>query len=205
MLKIIYRSTVATVLLASILCGAYPLLVTVVGQVLFHDKANGGIIKLKDGRVVGARLIGQAFTQPYYFHGRPSAAGSGSGYDATNSSGSNLGPTNQKLVDTLQANIDTVLKDNPTLKKGEIPTELVTASASGLDPHVSPEGAYVQVNRVAQARKATPEQIQKLVLEHVDGPQWGIFGESVVNVLALNMDLDEQYPVKVLPYRNVKH
>src|SRR5208283_793656 len=143
MLTLIYRSTVATIVLAVLLCGIYPLIVTGIGKVLFADHSSGGIITV-DGKPVGARLIGQAFSKPEYFHGRPSSAGD-KGYDASNSSGSNLGPTNQKFYDTLKGNVDAVLKDNPTLKKGEIPTDLVTASGSGLDPHISPEGAQVQV------------------------------------------------------------
>ena len=193
MLKLIYRSTVATLLLALILCGAYPLLVTGIGRVLFADKANGGIITLPDGKVIGAKLIGQAFAKPEYFHGRPSAAGNG--YDAANSSGSNLGPTNQKFVDTLKSNIDGVLKDNPELKKGEVPVDLVTASGSGLDPHISPKSAYVQVARVAKARGVAADELKQIVQAHVDGPQLGIFGEAVVNVLALNLDLDRLHPM----------
>jgi K+-transporting ATPase ATPase C chain len=193
MLKLIYRSTVATLLLAVILCGVYPLAVTVVGRLLFKDKADGGIIVV-NGKAVGAQLIGQAFTKPEYFHGRPSSAGSApsapNGYDASNSSGSNLGPTNQKFVDGLKSNVDAFLKDNPEVKKGEIPTDLVTASASGLDPHISPEAAYVQVSRVAKARGMDAAQVRKLVDDNVEAPQLGIFGEKVVNVLQLNLALD---------------
>jgi K+-transporting ATPase ATPase C chain len=193
MLKLIFRSTVATLLLAVILCGVYPLAVTVVGQLLFKDKANGGMIVV-NGKAVGARLIGQAFTKPEYFHGRPSSAGSApsapNGYDASNSSGSNLGPTNQKFVDGLKSNIDAFLKDNPDVKKGEVPTDLVTGSASGLDPHISPEAAYVQVSRVAKARGMDAAQVRKLVDDNVEAPQLGIFGERVVNVLQLNLALD---------------
>jgi K+-transporting ATPase ATPase C chain len=187
MLKLIYRSTVATLLLAVILCGVYPLAVTVVGRLLFKDKADGGIIVV-NGKAVGAQLIGQAFTKPEYFHGRPSSAGSApsapNGYDASNSSGSNLGPTNQKFVDGLKSNVDAFLKDNPEVKKGEIPTDLVTASASGLDPHISPESAY------AKARGMDAAQVRKLVDDNVEAPQLGIFGEKVVNVLQLNLALD---------------
>jgi K+-transporting ATPase ATPase C chain len=193
MLKLIFRSTVATLLLAVILCGVYPLAVTVVGQLLFKDKANGGMIVV-NGKTVGAQLIGQAFTKPEYFHGRPSSAGSApsapNGYDASNSSGSNLGPTNQKFVDGLKSNIDAFLKDNPDVKKGEVPTDLVTGSASGLDPHISPEAAYVQVSRVAKARGMDAAQVRKLVDDNVEAPQLGIFGERVVNVLQLNLALD---------------
>jgi K+-transporting ATPase ATPase C chain len=193
MLKLIYRSFVATVLLAVVLCGIYPVVVTAIGMGLFPDKASGGLIT-RDGKVVGARLIGQAFTKPEYFHGRPSAAGNG--YDAANSGASNLGPTNQKLADALKANVDAVLKDNPGLERGKVPTDLVTASASGLDPHVTPEGARVQVERVAKARGAASSDVAALVERHVEGPQWGIFGEAVVNVLLLNLDLDSLYPLK---------
>ncbi len=193
MLKLIYRSTVATLVLAVILCGVYPLAVTVVGQVFFKAKANGGILVV-NGKPVGAEQIGQAFTKPEYFHGRPSAAGSApsapNGYDASNSSGSNLGPTNQKFADGLKANIDSFLKDNPDVKKGEIPTDIVTASGSGLDPHISPEAALLQVSRVAKARGMDAAQVRKLVEARIEGPQLGIFGESVVNVLLLNLDLD---------------
>lgn len=193
MLKLIYRSIVATLLLAVILCGAYPLIVTGIGRVLFSDKASGGIITTADGKAIGAKLIGQAFAKPEYFHGRPSSAGNG--YDAANSSGSNLGPTNQKFADTLKANVDGVLKDNPDLKKGEVPVDLVTASGSGLDPHISPDGAFVQVARVAKARGMTSDELKSLVQEHVQGPQLGVFGESVVNVLELNLDLDRLHPL----------
>ncbi|MGZ3712896.1 MAG: potassium-transporting ATPase subunit C, partial [Bdellovibrionota bacterium] len=122
MMKTLYRSFMATAILTVILCGAYPLLVYGIGSILFSDKTTGGII-FKDGKPIGAKLIGQGFSKPEYFHGRPSAAGSG--YDAANSSGSNLGPTNQKFADGLKANVDAVLKDNPSLKKGEVPTDLV--------------------------------------------------------------------------------
>jgi len=191
MMKTIYRSVMATAIFVVLLCVAYPLLVYGVGRVLFADKASGGII-YKDGKPIGANLIGQAFAKPEYFHGRPSAAGSG--YDATNSSGSNLGPTNQKFADGLKANVEAVLKENPTLKKGDVPTDLVTASGSGLDPHVSPASALVQVDRVAGARHVSADLVRGLVNEHVEGPQWGIFGDSVVNVLLLNLALDEKFP-----------
>ena len=193
MLKLIYRSLIATLLLAILLCGVYPLIVTGIGKVLFADKASGGMITAPDGHIVGARLIGQAFSKPEYFHGRPSAAGNG--YDAANSSGSNLGPTNQKFVDGLKANVEGILKDNPGLKKGEVPVDLVTASGSGLDPHISPEAAYVQILRVATARAIPAAELKQLVEEHIEGPQLGIFGEPVVNVLAINMDLDRLHPI----------
>ena len=200
MITLIYRSTIATLLLALILCGVYPLAVTVVGKVLFSSKVDGELIVGKDGKPVGAKLIGQAFTKPEYFHGRPSSAGSApsapNGYDAANSSGSNLGPTNQKFVDGLKSNIDAVLKDNPDMKPGQVPTDLVTASGSGLDPHISPEAAEFQITRVAKARGLKLDEVQTLVRNHIESPQWGIFGESVVNVLLLNLDLDQRYAKK---------
>lgn len=183
----------ATLLLAVILCGAYPLIVYGIGMVLFHDNATGGIVEF-NGKVIGAKLIGQGFSKPEYFHSRPSSAGD-KGYDAANSSGSNLGPTNQKFYDTLKGNVEGFLKDNPTVKKGEVPTDAVTASGSGLDPHISPENALAQAERVAQARKASVYEVRELVQKHVEGPQLGIFGEPVVNVLLLNLELDQKMPI----------
>lgn len=188
MIKIFYPSFMATLILAFICCGIYPLVVTGLGQLMFHQQANGSLI-LKEGKVVGSKLIGQNFSKPEYFHGRPSAAGSG--YDAANSSGSNLGPTNQKLADTLKANAEQILKDNPSIKKGEIPVDLVTTSASGLDPHISQAGAMAQVERVARARGKRVDEIQKKVREAIESPRLGFIGEPVVNVLQLNLVLDE--------------
>ena len=184
----------ATFILAVLVSGVYPALVYLIGQVAFRDSANGGII-YQDGKAVGAKLIGQGFTRPEYFHGRPSAAGD-KGYDAANSSGSNLGPTNQKFKDTLKANVDAVLKENPTLKPGEVPTELVTLSGSGLDPHISPAAALVQVARVSGSRGVGVDAVAALVKETEEGPQWGILGEPVVNVLLLNLALDKKFPKK---------
>lgn len=194
MLKTIYRSVVVTVLLLIVLCGIYPLLVMAVGQALFHDKANGGIIE-RDGKAVGARLIGQGFSKPEYFHSRPSSAGD-KGWDASNSSGSNLGPTSQKLMKAVESNVKQVLQENPTLAMGSVPVELVTASASGLDPHVSPEGAMVQVDRVAKARSASADAVKEFVQKHIEGRQLGFLGEPVVNVLEVNLDLDQAFPLK---------
>lgn len=192
MLKLIYQSTMAMVLLAVILCGVYPAAVTLFGKLLFSNQVTGSLLYQK-GKPVGSQLIGQVFTKPEYFHGRPSAAGSG--YDAANSSGSNLGPTNQKFLTSLKSNIETVLKDNPDLKPGIIPNDLVTASASGLDPDLSPEAALVQVQRVSKARKTDSQLIQTLVRKAIHNPQYGIFGEKTVNVLALNLELDRLYPM----------
>lgn len=193
MFQTIFRSLKMTVVLAVILCGVYPLVVYLVGTTLFHDKASGGLIE-KDGKVVGSRLIGQGFAKPEYFHGRPSAAGA-NGYDASSSSGSNLGPTSEKLKKAVEANVKQVLQDNPNLKMGEVPVDLVTTSSSGLDPHIAPESAFVQVERVAKARGLNPEKVRELVLAQTEERQLGILGEPVVNVLLLNMELDRVAPV----------
>ena len=182
------RSVKVTLLLAVLLCGFYPALVWMVGKAAFPDQASGGMI-YKDGKAIGAKLIGQSFSKPEYFQGRPSAAGNG--YDASASSGSNLGPTNKKLADRLSSDVERLLKENPELVKGQIPVNLVTASGSGLDPHISPEAAAIQVPRVAKARGLSPEKVADLVRIHTDGPQWGVFGEPTINVLALNLALDK--------------
>ena len=193
MIKTIYQSLIATLVLTVILCGVYPLVVWGIGNIFFHDAATGSLI-IKDGRIIGSKLIAQGFAKPGYFHSRPSAAGNG--YDAANSSGSNLGPTNQKFIDTLKGNIDGFLKDNPSIKLGQVPTDAVTASASGLDPHITPENALAQAERSAQTRKVEPAQIKKVIDALTEDPQFGIFGESVVNVLSLNLELDQKYPIQ---------
>jgi K+-transporting ATPase ATPase C chain len=193
MLSTLYRSIVVTVLLALILCGAYPVAVWGVGQLFFKSNANGGLL-LKDGQPIGVELIGQNFSRPEYFHPRPSAAGNG--YDAANSSGSNLGPTNPKFIDGLKANIKKVMDENPGVRAEQIPVDLVTASGSGLDPHISPAGALIQVERVAKARSLSITQVKDLIGENTDGPQWGVLGDPGVNVLKLNYALDALAPVK---------
>ncbi len=191
MLKIIYQSIMATVILALILCGVYPLLVTGIGQLFFFDKANGSLIRNEQGAVIGSRLIGQGFAKPEYFHGRPSAAGD-AGYDASNSSGSNLATTNPKFTEILNTRIEAFLKENPEVKKGEIPNELVMASGSGLDPDVSVEAIEAQIPRVAKARGISSEDLKKRVSAYEQGPAFGFLGERVVNVLELNLDLDRR-------------
>jgi K+-transporting ATPase ATPase C chain len=193
MIKLLIRSVVVTLVLCVLLCGVYPVAVTLFAQVLFPEQAKGSLV-LKEGKVVGSRLIGQAFGRPGYFHGRPSAAGD-KGYDAANSSGSNLGPTSRKLADRLKADIDALIKENPTMAKGEIPVDLVTASGSGLDPHISPEAALAQVDRVSKSRHADPKQIEQIVLAQVEDRELGFLGEKRVNVLLLNLALDEKMPV----------
>ncbi len=171
----------------------YPLAITGISQVLFPHQANGSLVTV-GGKTVGSELIGQNFAKPEYFQPRPSAAGN-DGYDATSSSGSNYGPTNQKLVDRVKASIDKFRKDNPDFK-GPLPADLVTASASGLDPHISPDSAAAQLQRVAKARGVSPDQVNQLVAQLTEGPDLGVLGESRVNVLKLNMALDEKLPKK---------
>jgi len=194
MRAIFLRSIVVTAGLLIVLCGLYPLAVTVLAQLAFPAPANGSLIS-RSGKVIGSEIIAQGFSRPEYFHPRPSAAGD-KGYDAANSGGSNLGPTSRKLSDGVKANIDQVLKENPRLRKGDVPVEMVTASASGLDPDISPASALIQVERVAAARKADPENIRRMVLEESVGRTLGFLGEERVNVLMLNLRLDSAYPVR---------
>lgn len=179
------RMAIVTVVLFGI---AYPLAVWAVGRLAFPDQVSGSLIEA-DGRVVGSRLIGQRFDRAEYFHGRPSAAGDG--YDAMASSPSNLGPTSQALSDLARARVATIVAENPGARAGKIPVDLVTASASGLDPDISPDAAYLQVARVAKARGIGAAQVTELVAAHVEGRQFGFLGEPRVNVLALNLALDE--------------
>jgi potassium-transporting ATPase KdpC subunit len=178
--------TIATTILLGII---YPLAVTALAQVLFPKKANGQLIE-KAGKVVGSSIIGQGFTGPGYFHSRPSAAGNG--YDAANTNGSQLGPTNQKLIDRVKGDVANAQADNAGVP---VPIDLVTASGSGIDPHITPAAAEFQLARVAKERGTTAEQMRSLVAKHTESRQWGFLGEPRVNVLELNLDLDEQLPL----------
>lgn len=173
--------TIATTLLLGLV---YPLVVTGIAQAIFPKQANGLLIQ-KDGKPVGSRIIGQGFSGPAYFHSRPSAAGNG--YDAANSGGSNLGPTNQKLIDRVKGDVTSAETDNPGTP---VPIDLVTTSASGFDPHITPAAAEFQVPRVARERGMSQDQIRQLVTKHTEGRQFGLLGEPRVNVLELNLDLD---------------
>ena len=188
--KQIYPAIAMTVVLTVLLGLVYPLAVTVLARVIFPRQAAGSLIE-KDGQVIGSRLIGQPFSGPGYFHSRPSAAGSG--YDATASGGTNLGPTSRKLIEgNVKTAADALREENPN---APIPVDLVTASASGLDPHITPAAAEFQVPRVARERNMTADEVRRLAREHTEGRQLGFLGEPRVNVLELNLALDATRPM----------
>jgi K+-transporting ATPase ATPase C chain len=182
-------AVLSTIILAAVCCGLYPLIVFGFAQTLFRDKANGSLIIDQAGAIRGSKLLGQGFTDPKYFHPRPSAAGNG--YDAANSGGSNLGPTSQKLKDAIKDRIDAYRKENGLSADQDVPADAVTASGSGLDPHISPRNAELQVPRVAKARGLSEEKVRELIRQNTEGRDLGILGDLGVNVLQLNLALDQ--------------
>jgi len=181
-------SFLLTLVLAVLLCGVYPLAVWAGGQVLFADKANGSLVTDQDGTVRGSLLLAQSFTTNKYFHPRPSAAGTG--YDASSSSGTNLGPTSQKLNDSIKAAVAAYRTANGLGANTPVPADAVTSSGSGLDPHISLANAQHQATRVAHARHLSIEQVQTFIAQATRDRDWGVFGEPTVNVLQLNLALD---------------
>ena len=199
MLRKQLRPAIALTLLLCVITGlVYPGIVTGLARVLFPHQVDGSLITSAKGEAIGSELIGQPFSRPEYFHPRPSAAGNG--YDDTLSAGTNLGPTSAKLADTLIAQaVDSAVKNEGAVK-GKIPSDMVTSSASGLDPHISPATAFLQVARVARARHADSSAVRALVDKHVEGRQFGFFGEPRVNVLLLNIAIDSAFGApKALP------
>ncbi len=180
--------TVVTTILLGI---GYPLVVTALAQLISRDKANGQLIT-RNGTVIGSRILAQPFTAPEYFHPRPSAAGT-NGYAADNSSGSNYGPTNQKLVERVASDVKMLQAESPGKA---VPIDMVTTSGSGLDPHITPANAEFQIPRVAKARAISEAELASLVAAHTEGRQYHLFGEPRINVLQLNLALDEKYPTK---------
>jgi K+-transporting ATPase ATPase C chain len=187
-LLIALRATIVTLVLTGLL---YPFVMTGLAQVLFPWRANGSLVMDEKGQVVGSELIAQGFANPAYFQPRPSAAGE-KGYDATSSSGSNLGPTSKKLQDRIIEDLKRLKEENPEAM-GPVPGELVTTSGSGLDPHLSPEAMLWQLPRVAKARSVSPERVKAVVDSNVEGRTFGILGEARVNVLLVNLALDRQF------------
>jgi potassium-transporting ATPase KdpC subunit len=189
MRKNLITSVLMTIVTTVLLGLAYPLVVTVIAQIVFPDNANGQLI-LRDGTMIGSRIIGQSFTGSGYFYSRPSAAGNG--YDAANSAGTNLAPTNKKLIERVQVDVRSRESENPN---SPVPIDLVTTSASGLDPHITPAAADFQVPRVARERHVGESELRSIVRRHTDQRQFGLLGEPRVNVVELNLELDRSHPV----------
>lgn len=186
--KDIITSILATVVLGVVLCGIYPLVVYGAGQLFFPRQANGSLVEGRDGKIIGSEWLGQSFTDAKYFHPRPSAAGTG--YDAANSSGTNLGPTSQKLADSVKAAVAQYRTENNLPADALVPADAVTSSGSGLDPHISVQNAQIQAARVAKARQLSLDEVKTQIAKATEGPSLGIFGEAGVNVLKLNLALD---------------
>jgi potassium-transporting ATPase KdpC subunit len=184
----IRMSIVATLVLAVLLCGIYPIVVWGFAQLVFSHQANGSLI-VRDGQVIGSAILAQSFTDARYFHPRPSAAGS-DGYDAASSGGSNLGPLSQKLMDLVKDRVEAYRSENNLPADAKVPADAVTASGSGLDPHISAKNAVIQAPRVAKARGMAVDEVMKLVRRYTEDPQLGFLGETRVNVLSLNLALD---------------
>jgi K+-transporting ATPase ATPase C chain len=182
-------AAMSTLVLAAVCCVLYPLIVFVIAQAAFRDQANGSLIVNKDGTVRGSKLLGQGFTADKYFHPRPSAAGNG--YDAADSSGSNLGPTSQKLNDAIKERVEMYRKENGLKDTDPVPADAVTASGSGLDPHISVRNAELQAPRVAKARGLDPQKVRALIAQHTTTPDLGLLGDAGVNVLRLNLALEK--------------
>ena len=182
-------AVVSTFVLAVVCCGLYPLIVFGISQALFHDKANGSLIIDPNGTVRGSRLLGQEFADAKYFHPRPSAAGNG--YDATSSGGSNLGPTSRKLNDAIKERLAAYRAENGLSESAPVPADAVTASGSGLDPHISLQNAELQIPRLVKARGVAEEKVRELIRQNTNGRDFGVFGEPGVNVLQLNRALDQ--------------
>ncbi len=192
MLEQLWPAVRMTLVLTVLTGMLYPALVTGIAQAIFHKQANGSLIEA-NGKVIGSELIGQKFSKPEYFQGRPSAAGDG--YDAANSGATNFGPTNQKLAERIKTDAEKFRKENPEFS-GNVPADLLTSSASGLDPHISPASAEAQAPRVAKARGVAVERVNQLMAQFTERPDLGILGEPRVNVLMLNVELDRTIPVK---------
>jgi K+-transporting ATPase ATPase C chain len=184
----IRSAVVSTLVLAVVCCGLYPLIVLGISHTFFRDKANGSLIVDPDGAVRGSKLLGQGFADAKYFHPRPSAAGNG--YDATSSGGSNLGPTSRKLNDAIKDRVDAYRKENGLNADESVPADAVTASGSGLDPHISLRNAELQTPRVAKARAVSEEKLRELIRQNTDARDFGLLGDPGVNVLSLNRALD---------------
>lgn len=182
----------STLVLGVVCCGVYPLIVLCVAQTFFSDKANGSLLVEKNGTIRGSRLLGQNATSEKYFHPRPSAAGNG--YDAANSSGSNLGPTSQRLASAIKERVQVYRKENGLTDADTVPADAVTASGSGLDPHISPRNAALQTARVAKARNLAEDTVRAMIEQNTDRPDFGILGEPGVNVLKLNLALEAVPP-----------
>src|ERR1700744_4161097 len=186
-LKELWTAIVATIVLCVVVSGLYPVLIWGVGELLFAHQANGSLVE-SNGQIVGSELLAQGFSGPKYFHPRPSDAGTG--YDPLNSGGSNLGPTSQKLMDGIKANVEQYRQENGLPASARVPADAVTASGSGLDPHISLQNAQLQIPRIAKARALSEDKVRELVRQNTDGRDLGFLGEAGVNVLQLNLALD---------------